>query len=58
MINGGIRTNYSLNCTDATNTMRFALSRETTPIAPTIPVTTMETLMPRDGWYAPYFLVR
>jgi len=58
MIFGGIRTNYSLNCTDATNTMRFALSRETTPIAPTIPVTTMETLMPRDAWYAPYFLVR
>lgn len=58
LLTGGIRTNYSLTCTDPSNALRFVLQRETTPIAPSFPTTTMETLMPRDSWFKPYFLVR
>jgi hypothetical protein len=48
---GSIRTNWSINCTDSTNTVRFTLDRDTAP-------GDLETMLPRDGWLEPYYLVR
>jgi hypothetical protein len=50
-VTGSIRTNWNINCTDATNATRITLQRETNPL-------NLITLMPRDGWFAPYFLTR
>lgn len=50
-ITGGLRTDWVLNCTDGSNTVRLTLQRETSPGA-------LETMLPRDGWLEPYFLVK
>ncbi len=50
-LTGSIRTNWNINCTDATSTTRYTLQRETNP-------GTLATLMPRDGWIAPYFVTQ
>ncbi|MFZ4763524.1 MAG: hypothetical protein ACOYMN_01120 [Roseimicrobium sp.] len=51
-LTGGIRTNSPLKCTDNGNSVRFTFERDTSPPAALI------SLMPRDGWLEPYFLVR
>lgn len=50
LITGGIRTNWSINCTDSTNAVRFTIQRETTP-------GDLETMLPRDGRVELYYLV-
>jgi hypothetical protein len=50
-IYGGIMTNSSILCTDATTTTRFTIQPESSP-------GTLATLMPRYGWFEPYFMVR
>jgi hypothetical protein len=48
-ITGSIRTNWHINCTDTTATTRFSLLNESSPGA-------LVSLLPRDGWFEPYFL--
>jgi hypothetical protein len=50
-ITGGIRTDWTLNCTDGGATPRILIQRETDP-GP------LETLLPRDGWLETYTLIR
>lgn len=51
LITGGIRTDWGLYSTDTGSSVRVTLQRETSPGA-------LETMLPRDGWLEPYFLVR
>jgi len=51
IITGSIRTNWHINDTDTTSTTRITLQRETSP-------GTLSTLLPRDGWMAPYFVTQ
>lgn len=51
IITGSIRTDWGIYSTDTGSTVRVTLQRETNPGA-------LETLLPRDGWLEPYFLVR
>ena len=44
---GGIRTNWSVNCTDSTSTKRITLVRETNQAA------NLLALLPRDAWFEP-----
>ena len=50
-IYGGIMTNSSILCTDTTSTNRFTIQPDSSPA-------TYATLMPRYGWFEPYFMVR
>ena len=50
-VTGGLRTDWAVNCTDGSSTVRLTLQRDSNPGA-------LETLLPRDGWLEPYFLVR
>lgn len=51
IITGGIRTDWGIYSTDTGSSIRVTLQRETSPGA-------LETMLPRDGWLEPYFLVR
>jgi hypothetical protein len=48
---GGLRTDWAVYTTDGSSTVRLTLERETNPGA-------LETMLPRDGWLEPYFLVK
>ena len=48
---GSIRTDWTFACTDSGNSDKLVLRRDTNPSG-------LESLMPRDGWLEPYFLVR
>jgi hypothetical protein len=48
-LTGGIRTNWSIHCTDATGTTRFTLARETSPA-------TLLPVLPRDAWLEPLYV--
>jgi hypothetical protein len=50
-LTGSIRTNWSLQCTDATNTPRFYLNQETVPGL-------LENMLPRDSYFTTYTLVK
>jgi hypothetical protein len=51
IINGSIRTDSSIFCTDSGSNVRITLTRETDHVG-------LDTLLPRDGWLEPYSLVR
>jgi hypothetical protein len=48
---GSIRTDWSFSCSDSGSSDKLVLKRDSAPGG-------LETLMPRDGWLEPYFLVR
>ena len=56
LLTGGIRTNWSVNCTDTTANARISLNLESNSTGSNGPG--LELLMPRDAWNEPYFYIR